>query len=267
MVPSLISTVMAMAIALVGAGPASIDTRLGCSSDWNVPWALDGSHQVWGVIVPSTRDWNAYALEDSIADQQRMANVRRARDELCVAQGILARAQEASQPPGIDEYFRAVRDAVEPFCDASSEQLIAGAETLFTKLFVARWQLEQHTLMRPAVDSSIPEISAATRDNHAAPKLSTSVRADAASLGTTNGNDAAKKNAVLVDEADSHMLGLHRALDEMKELPDNWDDEGASRPADASIARAHELLRWIKEAGLHKFDVFVDPDVLEDVAI
>jgi len=96
---------------------------------------------------------------------------------------------------------------------------------------------------------------------------STAVVGNDAHVGVAAGNDASTENADQVEEAPSYLRDLHAELDDMKDLQDNWDDEGASRPADASIARAHELLRWIEEAGLHKYDVSVGPDVLGGVAV
>ncbi|MCL2825532.1 MAG: hypothetical protein FWD57_16185 [Polyangiaceae bacterium] len=105
------------------------------------------------------------------------------------------------------------------------------------------------------------------RDDHIVCKPFTAVVGNDAHVGVATGNDALTENADQVEEAPSYLRDLHAELDDMKDLLDNWDDEGASRPADTSIARAHELLRWIEEAGLHKFDVSVGPDVLGGIAI
>ena len=104
-------------------------------------------------------------------------------------------------------------------------------------------------------------------DDHIVCKPSAAVVGNDADVGVATGNDALTENADQVEEAPSYLRDLHAELDDMKDLLDNWDDEGASSPADASIARAHELLRWIEAVGLHKLDVSVSPDALGGVAV
>ena len=60
---------------------------------------------------------------------------------------------------------------------------------------------------------------------------------------------------------------IRASFDEMRQLADDWDEEGAPRPSDDAIERAHEVLRWLDEDGIQAFDLCVDPDVLGGVGV
>jgi hypothetical protein len=54
-------------------------------------------------------------------------------------------------------------------------------------------------------------------------------------------------------------------LEDLKQLEDDWDGEGAPKPSDAAIERTANVLRWAEERCLQVSDV--DADVLGGVAV
>jgi len=61
---------------------------------------------------------------------------------------------------------------------------------------------------------------------------------------------------------------LHKAVDELRSLEDNWDADGeAPRPTDDAIARAHAVIDWAESEDLIDIEIDVDPDAMGGVAV